>query len=155
IFGVCGKLRLSCAQVLFAERSHLSGVSVSVRLAPGSEKSGELTISLHEGNENGQRALRTARVAMATLESGEPEPLYWVPVKKSKGRFFILSAWVSGNDARPRVKRSLELDMKFIFSPPEGYESLPQAILFSPVSQCNLNCTHCISRPTRARTQFA
>jgi radical SAM protein with 4Fe4S-binding SPASM domain len=44
---------------------------------------------------------------------------------------------------------------KFIHSQPQPYDSLPQALLFSPVSQCNLNCTHCISRPTRDKLRFA
>ena len=31
------------------------------------------------------------------------------------------------------------------------YPKAQKAVLYSPVSQCNLNCTHCISRPTRAK----
>ncbi len=47
------------------------------------------------------------------------------------------------------------MDAKLIHSHPQGYESLPQVLLFSPVSQCNLNFTHCISRPTRTKLRFA
>ena len=47
------------------------------------------------------------------------------------------------------------LEVKLAHSQPGGYESLPQALLWSPVSQCNLNCTHCVSRPTRKKLRFA
>ncbi len=47
------------------------------------------------------------------------------------------------------------LDAKLIHSQPEPYQALPQALLFSPVTQCNLNCTHCISRSTRTKLRSA
>jgi radical SAM protein with 4Fe4S-binding SPASM domain len=37
------------------------------------------------------------------------------------------------------------------YSPPTTPEPTPRFILYSPVSQCNLNCIHCISRDTRKK----
>lgn len=37
------------------------------------------------------------------------------------------------------------------FSPPTAPGPVPPALLYSPVTQCNLNCIHCISRESRAK----
>lgn len=100
--------------------------------------------------------MRTAAINIATLEAGEVEHLYWEPVESSKGRSFFLRATLPPNGVLPAMSPApLLLDAKLIHSQPQSYEPLPQALLWSPISQCNLNCTHCISRPTRAKLRFA
>ncbi len=111
---------------------------------------------LHEANGNGARALRTAEAEIAGIEPGEMEHFYWEPVEQSQHCFFFLRAWLCvGAEHRPTLTTPLMADANLIYSSPQGYAALPQAVLFSPVSQCNLNCPHCISRPTRARARFA
>lgn len=141
-------------RVVFSERSHLSGVSV--RVDAGGFEEGAITLELHAVDGEGVHPLRTAVIDIAMLEAGEMEHLYWEPLETSKGRFFLLRARLSGDGMRQAVAPTpLLLDAKLVHSQPQGYESLPQALLFSPVSQCNLNCTHCISRPTRQKLRLA
>lgn len=142
------------AHVVFAQRSHLSGVSV--RLDPACGEAGAITLELHADDGDGVHPLRSAVIDPAKIEPGEMEHLYWEPVETSKGRFFFLHARLSRDGARwsgstaPRL-----LEAKLIHSQPQAYVPLPEALLFSPVSQCNLNCTHCISRPTRSKLRIA
>lgn len=141
-------------RVVFSERSHLSGVSV--RVDAGGYEKGAIVLELHAVDGDGVHPLRTAAIDIAMLEAGEMEHLYWEPLEVSKRRFFFLRARLSGDGMQQAVARTPALlDAKMVHSQPQGYESLPQALLFSPVSQCNLNCTHCISRPTRQKLRFA
>ncbi|MFN2476222.1 MAG: radical SAM/SPASM domain-containing protein [Chthoniobacterales bacterium] len=145
-----GFQRMPHMRRLFSERSHLSGVTV--QLDPVGYGAGIITIELHaEDGDGGGHPLRTATVRMATHETGETEHVYWDPIERSKHRVFFVGATLPGvTSAKP-----LLLDATLIHSQPQGYQPFPQALLFSPVSQCNLNCTHCISRPTRATLRFA
>lgn len=43
------------------------------------------------------------------------------------------------------------LEASLAFAPPEPSRPLPPGIAYSPVTQCNLNCPHCISADTRVR----
>ena len=43
------------------------------------------------------------------------------------------------------------VEASLAFAPPGPSRPLPPGIAYSPVSQCNLNCPHCISADTRAR----
>jgi radical SAM protein with 4Fe4S-binding SPASM domain len=144
----------SNVQVVFSERSHLSGVSV--RVDAGGCEEGAITLELHAVDGEGGEPLRTATIDIAMLEAGEMEHLYWEPLETSKRCFFLLRARFSRAGMQQTLVRTPPLlEVKLVHSQPQGYESLPQALLFSPVSQCNLNCTHCISRPTRQKLRFA
>ena len=141
-------------RVVFSERAHLSGVSVRLRPIVGSV--GTVTVELHGSDGTGLRPLRTATFEAATLEADGVEHVYWEPVAASKHRSFALRVFLSQSCIRqPTSHLPLLLDAKLIHSEPEPYVPLPQALLFSPITQCNLNCTHCISRPTRARLNVA
>jgi radical SAM protein with 4Fe4S-binding SPASM domain len=142
------------ARVLFCRHSHLSGVSLL--LSPGSCGDGSLVVELHALDSIGDHPLRTAVIDLATVDPADAEHVYWRSVEDSKNRWFTVRATCSRDTGtRPDVTGALLLDAKLIHSQPDPYEQLPQALLFSPVSQCNLNCTHCISRPTRSRLRFA
>src|ERR1700704_2326934 len=141
-------------RVVFSERSHLSGVTV--RLNTGSFEQGVVTLELHPVEGGGAHPVRTAAIDIAALESAQIGHVYWEPLEASKRRFFFLRAalWQNGME-QLLASDPLLLEAKLIHSQPQPYDSLPQALLFSPVSQCNLNCTHCISRPTRAKLRLA
>lgn len=140
--------------IVFSERSHLSGATV--RLHAAAHARGAVTLELHELDGDALRPLRSARFDIETLEADGIEHLYWEPVAASKGRSFALRIIASPTDVPQSLSEApLLMDAKLIHSQPEPYQTLPQALLFSPVSQCNLNCTHCISRPTRLNLRFA
>ena len=141
-------------RVVFSERSHLSGVTV--RLDTGRFAKGMVTLELYPVDGGGVNPLRAATIDIARLESAGIDHVYWEPVEASKRHFFLVRASLGRNGLRQQTEgRPLLLEAKPFHSQPQGYGSLPQALLFSPVSQCNLNCTHCISRPTRAKLRFA
>ncbi|HSH38404.1 MAG TPA: SPASM domain-containing protein [Chthoniobacterales bacterium] len=141
-------------RTVFCERAHLSGVSV--RLDPAAHEEGSIILELHAEGGDQLHPLRTATVAVATLEPGDLEHVYWDPVPESKDQWFTLRAVLSSRGApRSASTRPLLLEAKFIHSDPQPYNTMPLALLFSPVTQCNLNCTHCISRPTRAKLRVA
>lgn len=141
-------------RVVFSERSHLSGATV--RLDTGRYEQGVVTLELYPVDGGGMRPVRTATIDISTLESGQMEHVYWEPLQTSKRLFFFLRAslWQNGKQ-QPTAAGPLLSGATLIHSQPQPYELLPQALLFSPVSQCNLNCTHCISRPTREKLRFA
>ncbi len=82
--------------VVFAGRSHLSGVSV--RLDPACSDADAITLELHANDGDGVHPLRSAVIDPAKIEPGEMEHLYWEPVERSKGRFFFLHARLSQDD---------------------------------------------------------
>jgi len=135
-----------------SERSHLSGVTL--RLDAGGCAGRPILVRLYDCEGKTRPPLRSAGSGTATLETGEAEHLYWDPVEGSKDQIFFVDAILLSNDRQQLAALQL-LEVTPIYSPPQGYESLPQALVFSPVSQCNLNCTHCISRPTRRNLRLA
>ncbi len=141
-------------RVVFSERSHLSGVTV--RLNTGRYEQSVVTLDLYPVDGGGIRPVRSATIDIAALDHAQIEHVYWEPLQTSKRRFFFLRAalWQNGTQ-QPTARGLLLRGAKLIHSQPAPYDSLPQALLFSPVSQCNLNCTHCISRPTRAKLRLA
>ena len=141
------------ARVLFSERAYLSGATVQLDIDAG--ETGAILIELHAADGDARQPLRSATIQLAAMEPGEAEHVYWNPVAASKGASFVIRATRVADGVPYLADRELLLEAKPIHSQPQGYEPLPQALLFSPVSQCNLNCTHCISRPTRARLRFA
>lgn len=112
-------------------------------------------LELYPAGGDGIHPVRTATVDLAALDGSKIDHVYWDPLETSKGHFFCVRGSLWNDGECQQTARPLLLETKLIHSQPHGYESLPQALLFSPVSQCNLNCTHCISRPTRAKLRFA
>jgi len=53
----------------------------------------------------------------------------------------------------PKNTYSENLSCQLLFSPPYSEHKTPPHITFSPVTQCNLNCIHCISADTRKRVK--
>jgi radical SAM protein with 4Fe4S-binding SPASM domain len=144
----------SSGLILFSERGHLSGVTVRLRTVESQQ--GKVTVELSEMESDGRQPLRKARFDLGNLEADGIEHLYWEPIAASKGRFFRVRVMLSPNNVPENPWNApLLLEARLIHSQPEPYQPLPQALLFSPVSQCNLHCTHCISRPTRSNLRIA
>jgi hypothetical protein len=53
--------------------------------------------------------------------------------------------------AREHFDDDFGLQAKLITSNPEVEIEYPRGLLYSPLSSCNMNCTHCISRHSRQR----
>ena len=140
-------------RVMFSARSHLSGISVRFDL--GDYQDGIVRVDLFALDNNHTAPVRTAMIDLSKFDSGETEHLYWEPLEESKDRSYLVRFGINpGSEHRGFAPPRL-LAAKLIHSQPDGYESLPQAVLWSPVSQCNLSCTHCISRPTRKKLRVA
>ena len=142
-------------QVLFCQHAYLSGASVLLDV--GERREGTISLELYAADMPRGSPLRTATIDIAVIEPDEAEHTYWEPIEESAGRTFELRATVLGNepDLEQLAPKPLLRSAALIHSRPQPYEPLPQALLFSPVSQCNLNCTHCISRSTRETLRFA
>ncbi|MGH8094299.1 MAG: SPASM domain-containing protein [Chthoniobacterales bacterium] len=138
--------------LLRSTRSHLSGVSLRVDCHGCVEEA--FLVELYGCEGESWPPLRSASIDTVALEAGEAEHLYWNPLEGSKDQDFFIGLRLPGDDKRKPMPLQL-LEATPIYSPPQGYASLPQALVFSPVSQCNLNCTHCISRPTRGSLRRA
>jgi radical SAM protein with 4Fe4S-binding SPASM domain len=140
-------------RVVFSKRSHLSGITV--RVDTGRCEEGMVSLELYfVGDE--KNPVRAGTIDLANLERAQIDHVYWEPIETSARRFFWVRVSFGQNGVRQEhAPRPKLLDLKLIYSSPQAYHSLPRALLFSPVSQCNLNCTHCISRPTREKLRFA
>jgi radical SAM protein with 4Fe4S-binding SPASM domain len=98
----------------------------------------------------------------------EPFTIYFDPVPHSKGRLFEISlksivpddhsaAWPiyvrrstrpgAVNGIRNSFRYGLLIEEKY--SPPDSPVTIPKKLLYSPTTQCNLNCIHCVSAHTR------
>jgi radical SAM protein with 4Fe4S-binding SPASM domain len=100
----------------------------------------------------GVARVRTQGLPLADIDDTHPVPVYWSPIADSAGqRFMVLIRQVPTVKPGPvplyfTWRRS---GATLIHSSPEPRVSFPGAVLFSPVTQCNLNCIHCISRHSR------
>jgi radical SAM protein with 4Fe4S-binding SPASM domain len=122
----------------------------------GGAANGIVKLELLPADDGDSTPLRTAAIDLANIESAGIDHVYWEPLPESKRRFFFLRAALWHDKVRELTRdRPLLTGAKPIYSEPAPYDVLPRALLFSPVSQCNLNCTHCISRPTREKLRFA
>lgn len=127
---------------------------MSLRLEHISSSGGVITVELHSMEGETTRALRLCQLDTTRIEPGEEEHVYWDPVVDSAERPFALQITTPVGRGAQHVSLTASA-AKLIYSSPEPYDALPRALLFSPVSQCNLNCVHCISRPTRAKLRVA
>ena len=142
------------SRLVYSAHSHFSGISLL--LDHEDFASGILEAQVHEITRDGLRLLRSP-----TMDSGgdtvrEWRHLYWDPIPDSASRLYLVRVRLRpapGLAEAPHAR--LVRDAMPIHSQPEGFNDLPHAVVFSPVTQCNLNCTHCISRPTRTRLSKA
>jgi radical SAM protein with 4Fe4S-binding SPASM domain len=104
----------------------------------------------------------------------EPFTIYFNPAPHSKGRLFEISmksampddhsaAWpiyvrhgtrpAAVNGVLNPFKYGLIIEEKY--SPPDSPVSIPKKLLYSPTTQCNLNCIHCVSAHSRESVRRA
>ncbi|MCF4127085.1 radical SAM/SPASM domain-containing protein [Methylobacterium sp. SyP6R] len=123
--------------------------------------------------------IATEALASCTIEPGELidnayHHVYFPNFPNSKGALFALrltspaigahespTAFVSRGEERIAGHGGLHtrdglfvshgLQARLIFSSPETVASSPPGLLYSPLTSCNMNCTHCISRHSRKR----
>lgn len=119
-------------------------------------------------------ALASATILPDELVDNDYHHIYLDTIKDSKERLFALrltspeigetespTAYVSrgpdriaghcGLHTRDGVFLAHGLKANLIFSSPEVRASSPPGLLYSPLTSCNMNCTHCISRHSRKR----
>lgn len=79
--------------------------------------------------------------------------LMWSPIEQSKGQLFLARVTRLDDERKGGVKVDFLLTDLLVYSSPEAKTATPPLMLMSSVTQCNLNCIHCISRPTRVRAR--
>jgi radical SAM protein with 4Fe4S-binding SPASM domain len=113
-------------------------------------------------------------VAASGITDGEDFHLYFPTVANTRGTRFALTifssdaaadhavtVWLSRGEGRipghiscrSRVPCSPDFGLRasLIVSEPTAAAAYPEGLLYSPLSSCNLNCVHCVSRHTRSR----
>jgi MoaA/NifB/PqqE/SkfB family radical SAM enzyme len=135
-------------------RSHWSGLTL--RAWRQGEADGSLRVTAWRIAWRGLERVRACSLSLA--EVAEPHALdaYWDPVEDvGTSRFLVVARQVDragrGMAAPPLVFSWRRDNVTPIFSGPEPDSPFPGAVLVSPVTQCNLNCIHCISRHSRDR----
>lgn len=132
--------------LVLSEHSHLSGVSIR----RGAFDRGVVLLELFALSPNGLEAVRSSVADLVGVDGEEWEHVYWEPVADSRQRRFLLRCTPSEKQALP--ERAV-VQVRPIHSRPEPWSEVPHALVVSPVTACNLNCVHCISRPTRKRLE--
>ncbi len=79
----------------------------------------------------------------------------WTPIPRSKGRIFVARIARLDDKRKPTgfAKFLLADSDAQVFSAPTSKYATPPLLGLSPLTQCNLNCIHCISRPTRKKVR--
>lgn len=166
----CPKNCLSGVSIQFGTHCRAQEIPITVEIfaldqAQGS--SAEWPILPHD-------ALASSTVFPGELVDNEYHHIYFQNLGDTEGGLFALrltsselssreapTAYVSrgpdriaghcGLHTRDGVFVSHGLKANLIFSSPEVSASSPPGILYSPLTSCNMNCTHCISRHSRKR----
>jgi radical SAM protein with 4Fe4S-binding SPASM domain len=130
------------------KRNHFSGILLSLLDRP--IDSATIMIRVRRVSRRGVQDLRSASVRLDQIAPGRAFPVYWKPIEESRDRRFIVTA-TAASSIRP-IRFTLDRSpYGLIYSSPTAESALPEHLLISPVTQCNLNCIHCISRHSRLR----
>ena len=99
---------------------------------------------------------RVVNVPAESLASASDGYFYWEPIAGSLNSVFMFQIhFPEVLDAAMEPERWWLGEILELFGDPEKtVPPTPRAILFSPVTTCNLNCIHCISRASRRRVQI-
>ena len=79
----------------------------------------------------------------------------WTPIPRAKGRLFVAVLARLGDNRKVAGFANFLFagpDAQ-VFSAPTSPYATPPLLGLSPITQCNLNCIHCISRPTRTKVR--
>ncbi|MFB9952022.1 radical SAM/SPASM domain-containing protein [Rhizobium puerariae] len=134
--------------IVLPQEDFLSGLSLSVG---GLYDRPPLHVRVFRMAPDGLQKEREVRIERNSYDEESPVFVYWRPISNSSGASFKVT--VQRLDVQ---NRAVEYDLadseilpKLIYSNPRSWLHVPQSIGFSPVTQCNLNCTHCISKFSR------
>jgi radical SAM protein with 4Fe4S-binding SPASM domain len=159
-------------EIFVAEHDYIS--AVSVRIASIAKNAASmLSFRVSKLNDDGsfEEIIEISETAEA-LRCGDQFDIFFTPEPLSRGKSFFLT--VSSGDAPLETAASITLQAaestnwsnldrvsgdtslgrarmvcSIGYSPPISSTQTPAKIVYSPVTQCNLNCVHCISRPSR------
>lgn len=137
------------ARVVLSRSTYLTGASL--RFAPMPRDARQVTVELFGFEDGHMHRLRSVAIDAADVAAGEWIHVYWDTVVDSDCKFFLVHAHARDSQRDVQVVGHATL----VHSPPMSHAALPQVVNFSPVTQCNLNCTHCISRSTRNKFAMA
>jgi radical SAM protein with 4Fe4S-binding SPASM domain len=134
-------------------RTHWSGLHLRC-WRRGDDETGWLHIIVWRLSWRGIERVRATRIAPGDIIEGvDVVPVYWAPIADARGGLFLVTLHQTAADGRrrggPIAFTWKSSAAEAIYSEPQPHGPLPRAILFSPVTQCNLNCIHCISRHSR------
>ena len=171
-----GELLDTClvSQSMRVDRDFFSGVAFMVSTY-ARRNTCRLIFRLYRDNPEGELVAEQTVEASGLVDNREFE-LYFTPRSLSEGPHYLLTiesvaagpgngvtVWLVDNGFNPHefprcVIGGVEQDgkrlrIRALFSPLIADQDGPLTILYSPVTQCNLNCTHCISRETRRSLQ--
>jgi radical SAM protein with 4Fe4S-binding SPASM domain len=157
-------------QVFCADADHLCGVSLLVATYGPERKTSNLTVQLHL-MDNGLRRVAVDHFSMEKIYDNSYIELLFEPQADSKGKHYHLRVQSidssMGNAATLYLTDQAEriaghvwcsddqtgdaygIIAKLAYAQPLAETLLPPSLEISTVSQCNLNCVHCISRGTR------
>ncbi len=146
--------RAPLVTVVRPARSHWSGLTLSGWRQ--GEAEGSLLVTAWRITWRGLERLRCATLALAEVAEPHAVYAYWDPIEDvGASRFLVVARQVDrerrGMASPPIAFSWRRADITPIFSGPDPDAPFPEAVLVSPVTQCNLNCIHCISRHSRDR----
>jgi hypothetical protein len=133
-------------------RPHWSGLSLVCRRS--GIPTGRLVVSVYAPSIRGLTRVRQSTLAIADIDVTGPVPVYWAPLADPSPAFYVVTVTQLAPDGQRHPVPPLSLARlagraALVYSEPAPEVPLPEALLFSPVTQCNLNCIHCISRESR------
>lgn len=116
------------------------------------DQPGVLAISVSRLSWRDLATERRVQVPLAALGDA-PFPVYWQPIPDSAAAVYVVRMRQltadGANHPDPPLRLSMAAAGSCVFSAPDPSSWFPEGLLVSPLSSCNLNCIHCLSRHTR------
>jgi radical SAM protein with 4Fe4S-binding SPASM domain len=132
-------------------RTHWSGIQLHCWRR--GEQAATLEICVWRLSPAGPKRLRSVTIPTGAIDSDELTPVYWTPIAHPPRLCVVTMRQIAAGGCRlasPPLMFSWKVSVTgAIHSPPTSESPAPGTLGFSPVTQCNLNCIHCISRHSR------
>jgi len=134
------------------QRPYWSGLTLRCRRVR--ETDGSLRVSVWRLSSGEPTRVRTTELQLAAIAGPHPCDVFWAPIEDADtSRFLVVVRQIDATGRRlaaPSLAFSWRnANVSPIYSEPQADAPFPSAVLLSPVTQCNLNCIHCISRHSR------
>jgi radical SAM protein with 4Fe4S-binding SPASM domain len=161
----------SVVQRLEASSDFLCGVSVVIATYSGEASVGAICLELFRFEDDQHHPIGQTIVSLRQVYDNSFVEVFCPPEQSSNGKEYLLRIFSTGTapgaaptiwltNSKHRIPGHLHLSIgghekaaglfaKVAFANPISDTPVPPSLEISPVSQCNLNCTHCISRETR------